>query len=119
LTGRRDFTEDALLSEAFVNIGGAVSAISQLHYKITSAIPPYAFPKRKPTRKNSPSVELYGLQGLPLTYFYKVHVSDEAFMDFKIQYQVFGEPKSQHSQHTLKFVIRISHAKDSVSKIRS
>jgi hypothetical protein len=60
----------ALLDGAEVGVlkVGWVSSIFQLHYE-GSAVSP-GVPRVSPTRKNSPSVELYGLQGLPLTYFY-------------------------------------------------
>ena len=67
-----DFVEEAellgTLCILLVSIGGAVSSTSQLHYlEISYELinPLLVFH----TRKNSPSVELYGLHGFPLTYF--------------------------------------------------
>jgi hypothetical protein len=66
---------------------------------------------RSHTRKNSPRVELYGLQGLPLTYFYHRHlVLALQAKQGRATYQVLGEPEAQARQHAPQVVVRVSDA---------
>lgn len=66
-----DFMEDAVLlafeGRLVVSIGGATSETSQLHCALIRYHP--VLQRAYLTLKNSPRVELYGLQGFPLTYF--------------------------------------------------
>ena len=67
------------------------------------------------TRKNSPRVELYGLHGLPLTYFW--HRTGKWLVADICQNtdQVFREPEPQNRKHPLQRIIRIPNAAASKS----
>lgn len=73
---------------------------------------------RELTRKNSPSVELYGLHGLPLMYFCS-RLSEIAsqIRQFAVKiYQVLSKPEPQNLQHPPQFVVRFANAVTSVSE---
>jgi hypothetical protein len=58
------------------------------------------------TLKNSPRVELYGLHGLPLTYFWSVLSMGRCIGKTKtIIYQIFCEPESQNLEHTAYLIV--------------
>jgi hypothetical protein len=63
------------------------------------------------TLKNSPRVELYGLQGLPLTYFWqRVSAVVPCMLMLGAAYQVLGEPEAQAAQHAPQVLVRVSNA---------
>lgn len=69
------------------------------------------------TLKNSPSVELYGLHGLPLTYFCP-KVSPDVSSCMCGAYQILGKPEAQASQQTAEVVIGVADADECVRPVQ-
>ena len=63
------------------------------------------------TRKNSPNVELYGLHGFPLTYFYADILVLQILKRLlpRAAHQILSKPKTKHGQHTPEFIVRVAN----------
>lgn len=65
----------------------------------------HKFNSGRRTLKNSPRAELYGLHGLPLTYFWPGWSMGYCRGETETIYQIFREPESQYFEHTAQLVV--------------